>query len=228
MLILDLKTQADPVTGKRLLALERFSDAEAELAMATLRVADGRCAAQPPHLCRIQAAALLIDSANGFALHSWDVDGDEAAMLIAIEAAVARVGEPLWVWDGGTPMAAQARATLLARALAHRLSLPALLAGAGPQCLAAQLGFQAPLPTLAELAAVHRLPQRLSVQGAAASACDALLAWLLAGALQQACGALAEDQLRAAQRRAIDWLGAQSAPHWRAFLAQWQPQLGAN
>lgn len=231
MLVLDLKTVPDPAAGKRLLALERFGDAEALLAMRTLRVAGQGHAAVPPHLCRVVAATLVQIDAEHCAVQSFEACSDEAAALLALDAAIAAAARPVHVWDGSQG----ARSLLAARALAWRLALPQLLAADGPRCLMQKHALP-PLP-LAEMAAVHGLPHRLGLLGDEVESCtvggisrlragseaDALMAALLHLALQVAAGrmtAAAAATTHAAVRR---WLAAQTAAHWLAFREQWSP-----
>lgn len=229
MLILDLKTLPDPAAGKRLLALERFGDAESLLAMRTLRIASQGHAEVPPHLCRVVAATLVHVGSDHCTLQSFEGCADEAAALLALDAAVAAIAEPLYVWDARHG----ARVLIAARALACQLALPHLLAGAGPQGLAQQHALGT-IP-LAELAAVHGLPHRLGllneeVETCAASAisrlragceADALMTALLHLALEVASGEISADAAKAGRRAIADWLKAQTAAHWQAFQQQW-------
>lgn len=227
MLILELKTAPDPAVGKRLLALEKFSDAEAELAMRTLSVAERQTVALPLTQRRVVAAALVIAEAQHFAVEAFAAQQDEAAMLAALEARVAALGLPVMTWDAG-------RAQLLLRALATGMPMPALLAEQGPRGLAASFGI-APA-NLAELAAVRGLPHRLGLCMAGAEAAhaagegerlsagcavDALIAYLLALGCQTATGEIAVADADAAQAEVQRWLAMQEAPHWRAFRQQW-------
>jgi len=231
MLVLDLKTVPDPAAGKRLLALERFGDAEALLAMRTLRVAGQGHAAVPPHLCRVVAATLVQIDLDHCAVQCFEACADEAAALVALDAAIAAAAQPVHVWDASHG----ARSLLVARALALGLALPQLLADTGPRCLLQQHALT-PVP-LAEMAAVHGLPHRLGLPGdeveactvggisrlSAGSAADALMAALLHLALAVAAGRLS-PAAAAATRAAIQrWLATQTASHWLAFRAQWSP-----
>lgn len=228
MLILELKTAPDPAVGKRLLALEKFSDAEAELAMRTLSVAEKQTAALPLSQRRIVAAALVIAEHGHFAVEAFAAQPDEAAMLAALEARVAALALPVMAWDA-------ARAPLLLRALATGVPLPALLAGQGPRSLAEGFGLAA--QRLAELAAVRGLPHRLGLCTAGAEAAhaagegerlaagcavDALIAYLLALGCKAATGEITGAQAESAQAEARSWLAAQQAAHWRAFHQQWR------
>jgi hypothetical protein len=231
MLILDLKTLPDPAAGKRLLALERFGDAETLLAMRTLRVAAQGHAAVPPHLCRVVTAALVRLDDQGLSVQCFDGCAGEDEALRALEAAVAAAGEPVWVWDA----AHGGRALLLARALAHGLILPTLLAGNGPYGLSAHHGF-AQLP-LHELAAVHGLPHRLGLAAEDVEACtvsgrdrlragceaDALNTLLLHLALEAAAGRVPSAELSARRQQVATWLVSRDEPHWQAFRQHWKP-----
>lgn len=233
MLVLDLKTVPDPEVGKRLLALEQFSDAEAVLAMKTLRVAGHQSNAVPSQQRRVVAAALVIASDAGFSVQEFPAGGDEAAMLRAIEQSVRAAAASVWAWDGMRVY----RAQLLARALATGVALPALFAAKGPQSLAAHFGFPPENAPLAELAAVHGLPHRLGLRTAdteaahvrgdhqkllAGSAADALIAYLLCIALKAATGELDEHAYAAARTQVCGWLKAQTAAHWQQFHAVWK------
>lgn len=229
MLILDLKTVPDPAAGKRLLALEQFSDAEALLAMRTLRVAGQGHAEVPPHLCRVVAATLVHVEADHCSVQSFEACVDEAAALLALDAAIAAIAQPVFVWDGRHG----ARALLAARALAWHLPLPQLLADDGPRCLSQQHALGT-VP-LSELAAVHGLPHRLGLlvddiepcakAGAArlrdGCAADALMTALLHLALSVASGRISAALAAAHRAQIADWLQAQSAAHWQSFRQQW-------
>lgn len=232
-LVLDLKTVPDPAVGKRLLALEQFSDAEAVLAMKTLRVAGHQSNAVPSQQRRVVAAALVIASENEFTVQEFAVGTDESDMLRAIEQRVRAANAPVWAWDGVRGY----RAQLLARALATGVAMPALLAQSGPQSLAAHFGFAPVNASLAELAAVHGLPHRLGLRGAdaeaaharrdhqkllAGSAADALIAYLLSIALKAATGELDEHARLAAREQVCNWLRAQTATHWQQFHQVWK------
>ncbi|TAJ55677.1 MAG: hypothetical protein EPN60_00610 [Nevskiaceae bacterium] len=234
MLILDLKTVPDPAAAKRLLALEPFSDAEAVLALTTLRVARQQPAGQPPPLRKVAAAVLLQAGPEQFELHEFNSSGGEPALLSALEQAVAAAAEPLWSWDAE----AQIRSLLLARALAGDLALPRLLAQGGPRSLVEQFGFAPGLASLWELAAVHDLPHDLGLREAeceqalaagdrarllAGSGADALIAYLLSLALEHSTGLRTAESLLAERRRVAGWLERQTAPHWRAFRSRWSP-----
>lgn len=233
VLVLDLKCVPDPAVGKRLLALEKFSDAEAILAMKTLRVAAHQSAAVPSLQRRVVAAALVVASADHFAVEEFVAAANEADMLAAIEQRVSAVQAPVWVWDA----AGSIRAQLLARALATGVAMPALLAAQGPQGLAAHFGFRRDAAPLEELAAVHALPHRLglrSVDTEAAhaggdldklrggSAVDALITYLLGMALKAATGEIDQAAHLAARQQVCHWLGAQTASHWQQFHAAWR------
>ena len=233
MLLLALKTAPDPAVGKRLLALEQFSDAEAELAMRTLRVASHQCPKVPLLQRRIVAAALVVSGGGRFELLSFDASTDEPTALRALEQAVASANEALWSWDGQQEL----RAQLLARALAHGLALPALLAAQGPGSLAMHYGLLPHAAALAELAAVHGLPHRLGMNTEeaevavargdhaavqAACAVDALLAYLLGIALRAATGEIDEAGRIAARQQVGDWLRLQADSHWQQFHAVWK------
>lgn len=234
MWMLDLKTVPDPQVGKRLLALERFSDAEAELAMKTLRGATAQNPAVPMQQRRIVAAAWLSATPDRFSIESFAA-ADEAAMLVALEALAAADRGPVHAWDAG----AGYRTQLLARALATGVPLPALLCEQGPRSLVAQLGLQPAAASLVEWAAVQGLPHRLGLRAreveaahaagdfarlACGSAVDVLIAYLLALALQGATGEISPPQAKAAQQTVRDWLAAQTAPHWQQFRQHWTPQ----
>lgn len=230
MLILDLKTVPDPAAGKRLLALEQFSDAETLLAMRTLRVAGQGHAEVPPHLCRVVAATLVQIEVDRCIVQSFEVCADEAAALLALDAAIAAVAQPVFVWDARFG----ARALLSARALAWRLALPHLLADDGPHCLSQHHGLAA-MP-LSELAAVYGLPHRLGLladdiepcaQSSATRlrdgcAADALMTALLHLALAVASGSITAELASATRARIADWLQGQSAVHWQSFCQQWR------
>lgn len=233
VLVLDLKTVPDPAVGKRLLALEKFSDAEAVLAMKTLRVAGHQSNAVPAQQRHVVAAALVMASGTEFSVQEFAPGTGEAEMLRAIEQQVCRVDAPVWAWDGVRGY----RAQLLARALATGVAMPSLLAHRGPQSLAAHFGFAPENAPLAELAAVHGLPHRLGLRTAdteaahvrgdhqkllAGSAADALIAHLLGIALRAATGEIDEPQRAAARERVCHWLRAQTAPHWQQFHAVWK------
>lgn len=234
MLVLDLKTVPDPGVGKRLLALEKFGDAEAVLAMKTLRVAGHQSAAVPVQQRRVVAAALVIASANEFTVAEFIAGTDEARMLTEIEQRVhAAATAPVWGWESTRSY----RAQLLSRALATGVAMPALLAAHGPQSLAARFGFAPDNAPLAELAAVHGLPHRLGLrtveteaahirgdhqQLGTGSAADALIAYLLAIALQAATGEIDEAARQAARRQVCDWLQRQTSAHWQQFHAVWK------
>jgi hypothetical protein len=230
MLILDLKTVPDPAAGKRLLALERFSDAEAELAMKTLRVAAAQTATVPLQQRRVVAAALLQASPGHFAITAWHAGQDEAGLLAGLEALASA---PVWAWDSGQGY----RTLLLARALATGVPMPKLLADQGPQSLAAQFGLQPACASLAELAAVHRLPHRLGLRAADAEAAhargdatrlttgseaDVLIAYLLAMGLKAATGEIAVAEAEAARQAVRRWLATQTAAHWQQFASEWR------
>ncbi len=233
VLVLDLKSVPDPAVGKRLLALEKFSDAEAVLAMKTLRVAGHQSNAVPSQQRRVVAAALVVASENQFAVEEFLPGVDEAKMLLAIEQRVVAAHAPVWAWDGVRGY----RAQLLARALATGAAMPALFASRGPQSLAAHFGFQPENARLAELAAAHGLPHRLGLRKAeteaahargdhqkllAGSAADALIAYLLSIALKAATGEIDEAARVAAREQVCNWLGAQTAAHWQQFHAAWR------
>ncbi len=233
LLVLDLKTVPDPAVGKRLLALEKFSDAEAVLAMKTLRVAGHQSNAVPVQQRRIVAAALVQADADRFTVEVFEAGGDESILLRAIEQRVQAARAPVWAWDG---MRAY-RAQLLTRALASHTALPSLFAAQGPQSLAAYFGFAPDHAPLAELAAAHGLPHRLGLRGAdteaaqlrgdhekllAGSAADALIAYLLAIALKTVTGELDAAAGQRAKQQVCDWLGAQTAAHWQQFHAVWK------
>ena len=233
VLVLDLKTVPDPEVGKRLLALEKFSDAEAVLAMKTLRVAGHQSNAVPAQQRRVVAAALVIASESEFTVQAFTAGADEAAMLAAIEQLVRAAKASVWAWDG----ARSYRTQLLARALASKLALPALLAAQGPQSLAAHFGFALENASLSELAAVHGLPHRLGLRTAdteaaqargdhqkllAGSAVDALIAYLLSIALKAATGEINEAARLAAREQVCGWLKAQTASHWQQFHQVWK------
>lgn len=231
MRILDLKTVPDPAVAKRLLALEPFSDAEAVLAMTTLRVAGQQPPSPPLPLRRIVAATLLSAGPERVQITSFDDADGESALLAALEAEAARGFGPVWCWSGE----GMARTQLLARALAAGVAMPSLLSLQGPRSLCEQHGLVDAGDALAEFAALQGLPQRLGLRGtevelahAAAdrerlrsgSAVDALIAYLLDLALQQATGE--RGNLASAHRLLRDWLVAQPAPHWRAFHQHWK------
>ena len=231
MRILDLKTVPDPAAAKRLLALEPFSDAEAVLAMTTLRVAGLQPPSPPLPLRRIVAAALLSAEPDGVRVTGFDDARGEPALLSALEAEAARGSGPVWCWSGDGVV----RTQLLARALATGVAMPALLAQRGPLSLCTRHGLVAAGEALPEFAAARGLPQQLGLRGTetelahaageherlrAGSAVDALIAHLLGLALQQASGERGDAE--AAQRQLRDWLAAQPAPHWRAFLQHWK------
>ena len=233
VLLLDLKTVPDPQVGKRLLALEQFSDAEAELAMKTLRVATAAHPAVPLQQRRIIAAALVVASPEQFTVLEFPAR-DEPAALNALESAVAAHPGTVWAWDSGSGY----RTQLLARALATRTALPGLLRQAGPRSVAAHYGLQPAASALAELAAVYGLPHRLGLRAAeteaahargeherlsAGSAADALIAYLLLLALQRLTGETDAVTLQLAQARVSAWLCAQTAPHWQQFRQHWTP-----
>lgn len=233
MLVLDLKTVPDPEVGKRLLALEKFSDAEAVLAMKTLRVAGHQSNAVPAQQRRVVAAALVIASAGGFTVREFSGGSDESQMLSAIEQDVRGAGVPVWAWDGMRGY----RAQLLARALATGVAMPAVFAAQGPKSLAAHFGFPPQNAPLAELAAAHGLPHRLGLRAAdteaahacgdrqkllAGSAADALIAYLLSIALKAATGELDEPAYLRAREQVCGWLKAQTAVHWQQFHQVWK------
>ena len=233
MLVLDLKSVPDPAVGKRLLALEKFSDAEAILAMKTLRVAAHQSAAVPALQRRVVAAALVVASADHFAVEEFVAAGNEAEMLAAIEQRVSAAQAPVWAWDA----AGSYRPQLLARALATGTAIPALLTAQGPQGLSAHFGFQRDAAPLAELAAVYALPHRLGLRSAdteaahargdvdalrGGSAVDALIAYLLGVALKAATGEIDAAARLAERQQVCQWLGAQPAPHWQQFHAVWK------
>ena len=230
LIVLDLKTVPDAEVGKRLLALERFSDAEAELAMKTLRGATAQNAAVPMQQRRVVAAALVVADSARFTVETFLAGADEPALLAALEA---QASAPVWAWDAGRGY----RTQLLARALATGVALPKLLAVQGPQSLAAHFGLQAAHAALPELAAIHRLPHRLGLRAAecesasargdatrlaSGSAADALIAYLLALALKAATGEISASEASAARQRVRDWLATQDAAHWRAFRNEWK------
>jgi len=232
MLLLDLKTVPDPAVGKRLLALERFSDAEAELAMKTLRVAGHQSATVPSQQRRV-VSALVIATPQAFGVDEFAAGSDEGAMLASIERRVAELGSAVWAWDAMRGY----RPQILARALATGVALPKLLADKGPQSLALHFGFQVGAAPLSELAAVHGLPHRLGLRAADAeaahasgntaklvggSAADALIAYLLTIALQAATGEIDEAQRSAKRHQVCDWLKVQAAPHWQQFHTAWR------
>lgn len=231
MRILDLKTVPDPAVAKRLLALEPFSDAEAVLAMTTLRVAGLQPPAAPLPLRRIVAATLVSVDADGIRIAGFDDADGEPALLAALEAEAGRGSGPVWTWSGEGVM----RTQLLARALADSIPMPALLAQRGPLSLCARHGLVAADEALPEFAAAHGLPQQLGLRGndtelahaagererlRAGSAVDALIAHLLGLALQEATGECGDPAT--ARRQVRDWLAEQAAPHWRAFLQHWK------
>ncbi len=233
MLVLDLKTVPDPEVGKRLLALEKFSDAEAVLAMKTLRVAGHQSSAVPAQQRRVVAAAMVIASENGFTVQEFTTGTNEAEMLSAIEQRVHAANAAVWAWDG----VRNYRAQLLARALATGVAMSAVFAAKGPQSLAAHFGFSPENAPLAELAAVHGLPHRLGLRTAdteaahargdhqkllAGSAADALIAYLLSIALKAATGELDECARLAAREQVCGWLKAQTAAHWQQFHQVWK------
>ena len=233
LLVLDLKTVPDPAVGKRLLALEKFSDAEAILAMKTLRVAAHQSAAVPCLQRRVVAAALVVVSAEHFAVEEFVAAASEAEMLAAIERCVPATQASVWAWDA----VANTRTQLLARALATGVAMPALLSAQGPQGLAAHFGFQRGAAPLEELAAVHALPHRLGLRTADAeaahargdadklrggSAVDALIAYLLGVALKAATGEISQAARLAARQQVCNWLAEQTAPHWQQFHAAWK------
>lgn len=233
VLVLDLKTVPDPEVGKRLLALEKFSDAEAVLAMKTLRVAGHQSNAVPAQQRRVVAAALVIASENQFSVKEFAVGSDESAMLRAIEQQVCAANAPVWAWDSVRGY----RAQLLARALATGVALPTVLADRGPQSLAAHFGFSPENAPLAELAAVHSLPHRLGLRSVdteaahargdhqkllAGSAADALIAYLLSIALKAATGEITEATRIAARQQVCGWLKDQTAVHWQQFHTVWK------
>ena len=233
MLVLDLKSVPDPAVGKRLLALEKFSDAEAVLAMKTLRVAGHQSNAVPSQQRRIVAAALVVASEHHFAVEEFLPAMDEPAMLRAIEQRVVAASAPVWAWDGVRGY----RAQLLARALATGAAMPALFAARGPQSLAAHFGFQPENARLAELAAAHGLPHRLGLRTAeteaahargehqrllAGSAADALIAYLLSIALKAATGEIDEAARTSARQQVCGWLKQQTAAHWQQFHTVWK------
>lgn len=232
LLVLDLKSVPDPAVGKRLLALEKFSDAEAILAMKTLRVAAHQSAAVPSLQRRVVAAALVVASADHFAVEEFVAAANEVEMLSAIEQRVSAAQAPVWAWDAAGSM----RMKLLARSLATGVAMPALLSEQGPQGLAAHFGFQRDAAPLEELAAVHALPHRLGLRTAdteaahargdidalrGGSAVDALIAYLLGVALKAATGEINQAARLAARQQVCSWLGAQTAPHWQQFHAAW-------
>ncbi len=235
VLVLDLKSVPDPAVGKRLLALEQFSDAEAVLAMKTLRVAGHQSNAVPVQQRCVVAAALVVATAQQFSVLEFAAGADEAAMLLAIERTVVAQAAAVVAWDS----ARSYRTLLLARALATRTALPGLLQASGPQSLAAHFGIAPDHAALAELAAVHGLPHRLGLRSAdtevahvrgdaqkiiASSAVDALIAYLLRVALKAATGEIDAATQHAARHQVCDWLKRQTAPHWRQFHAVWQAQ----
>lgn len=225
MLVLDLKSVPDAAAGKRLLALEPFTDGEALLAMRTLRVAHEGHARVPAHLSRVVAATLVDARVGHFSLQSFDFRHDEPAALLALEAAVQAAQRPVTTWG-----ACQARSLLLARALALGLAIPCLLADHGPQGILQKHHWGA--TPLVEAAGVYGLPHRLGLapedveQAAAerllpASACDAVITYLLALGLDVAAGALSAEAAASARASVREWMAAQTAPHWLAFLQQW-------
>ena len=231
MRILDLKTVPDPAVAKRLLALEPFSDAEAVLAMTTLRVAGQQPPSPPPPLRRIVAATLLTAGSERVQITSFDDADGESALLAALEAEAARGSGPVWCWSDQCA----ARTQLLSRALATGVAMPSLLSQQGPRSLCERHGLVAAGEALAEFAALQGLPQRLGLRDAevelahaaadrerlrAGSAADALIACLLDLALQRASGERAD--IGSGHRQLRDWLAAQPAPHWRAFLQYWK------
>lgn len=231
MRILDLKTVPDPAAAKRLLALEPFSDAEAVLAMTTLRVAGLQPASPPLPLRRIVTASLLSLAPDGLHIATLDDVGGEPALLSALEAEAARGRGPLWVWEAGSAT----RTQLFARALASGVAMPALLAQQGPSSLCDRYSLTAAGDALAEFAAAHGLPQQLGLRGSetesvhaagdyqrlrAGSAVDAVIAYLLGLALAQACGERGDIVTERGQLR--EWLATQPAPHWRRFLQLWK------
>jgi Predicted 3'-5' exonuclease related to the exonuclease domain of PolB len=159
---------------------------------------------------------------------TFDTQTDEAKALRALESAVATSGENPWVWHDASGL----RTLLLARALAHGLALPALLAG-GLRCVTTQHGLDA--APLHEIAAVHGLPHRLGLQPdeaealdslapqrlTACSEADALMAALLDLGLRQARGETSFDEATACRRRVAAWLAAQTAGHWQQFQQYW-------
>lgn len=233
MLILDLKTVPDPAVGKRLLALEKFSDAEAELAMKTLRIAGHQSAIVPPQQRRIAAAALVVAMSGQFAVETFSAATDEAETLAAIEHSVSEKAGSVWAWDPARGY----RGQLLVRALATGVAMPTLLATNGPQSLASYFGFQPGVAPLAELAAVYGLPHRLGLRAAdaevahargdaaaliAGSAADALIAYLLCVALKAATGEVNATEHAARRLQVSHWLATQTAAHWRQFHAAWK------
>lgn len=234
MWLIDLKTVPDPVTAKRLLALESFSDSEAVLAMTVLRVAQAQTAVQPTQFRRVVAATLLRVDDRGVEVVEFDDADGEPALLAGVESELRRADGPVWAWDASQHY----RSQMLTRALAYSLVMPRLLAERGPLSLASHFGFADGSAGLAELAAVHGLPHALGLRMAdaeaahgagdrerlrAGSACDALMAHLLTLTLQQATGERSAADV--ADQRAVirAWLSAQLAPHWRHFLARWKP-----
>ncbi len=230
MLILELKFVPDPDACKRLLALERFSDAEALLAMRTLRLARVGNALVPPHLCRIVAASLVEAHNGSFEVSTYDLRRDENLHLRGLDTHVRSLSEPICVWDASVGT----RSLLIARALAHGLTLPALLAADGPVNLAARHGLADGTP-LHELAAVRGLPHRLGLaevdlESAATErllggcAVDALITYLLTTALDAVTGRRSSTEAIAARRVVMDWLLSRSEPHWQQFCQQWKPE----
>lgn len=232
-LVLDLKTVPDPAVGKRLLALEQFSDAEAVLAMKTLRVAGHQSPVVPLQQRRVVAAALVMASSEGFAIREFTAGSDEGELLARIEQLAQEQGAPVWAWDGGRHY----RPQLLARALALKLALPTLLAARGPRSFAEHFGFHPGEAPLGELAAVHGLPHRLGLRTAdtelahargetaklvGGSAVDALLAYLLSIALQAATGEIDEPTRKLAHQQVCSWLSTQTASHWQQFRKVWK------
>lgn len=233
MLLLDLKTVPDPAVGKRLLALEKFSDAEAELAMKTLRVAGHQSSTVPSQQRRVVAAALVIATPDFFAVDEFAAGSDEGEMLAAIERRARDAGGAVWAWDAMRGY----RPQLLARALATGVAMPTLFAEKGPQSLAAHFGFLPGAAPLAELAAVHGLPHRLGLRASdteaahasgnapkliGGSAADALIAYLLTIALQATTGEIDTATQAAKRQQVCGWLTQQSAAHWQQFRTVWK------
>ena len=232
-LVLDLKSVPDPAVGKRLLALEQFGDAEAVLAMKTLRVAGHQSPVVPLQQRRVVAAALVIAAPERFEIREFAAGSDEGALLASVEALARDKAVPVWAWDGGRHY----RPQLLARALALKLALPSLFSAQGPLSVAAHFGFHPGEAPLGELAAVHGLPHRLGLRTAeteqahargetaklvGGSAVDALLAYLLSIALKAATGEMAEPERQAAHQQVCRWLDEQTASHWQQFRKVWK------
>lgn len=232
MLILDLKTVPDPAAAKRLLALEPFSDAEAVLALTTLRAAHGQQPMVPAQLRRIAAASLLRVNDAGIELSEFDDSAGERSLLLELRAELAREPGAVWAWDSSGSY----RSQILARALAHGLALPELLNERGPRSLAAHYGLSPSCSALAELAAVHGLPHQLGLRAReaeqayaagdrvrlrAGSGADALITWILSITLDLATGALSADAAEAERQRLRGWLRQGGRSYFQDFLRGW-------